>query len=103
MHRLVEIYWRDIKSLGDWNEPPDTFTPPLLCTPGYLIDISAQGEYVLIASTFEPESGTYADHCTLPLGCVTRIRYLGETEDEEVTATYTVGGRVYRRGSDQPA
>jgi len=76
--RPVMITWKDITSMGDWNEPPDSLSLEPIKTVGFLV--GASPEEVVLAGPYMIEDGEYAyyDHTTFPSGCVSRIVELSD-------------------------
>lgn len=76
-HKLVLVWWKDIESKGDWNEPPEDRRAPIQVAPFWVPeDFDGDTDDVRLCSTKQDHNGSYHDHTDIPNGCIVRIETL---------------------------
>lgn len=69
--RLYLVHWIDIESKGDWNEPPESETAPVLIQPLYLKrPWDRRRLEQVFATTLDPKTKELHDTVVIPTGAV---------------------------------
>ena len=77
--KLVEIQWIDAeKDQEGWSEDDPHAEPLVLRTFGLLV--RKDKNYVVHASTYDPEAGRYSERAKIPVGMVISIREIETVE-----------------------